>query len=213
MPLEAYWCTQERMALSNRAVSPSSTSRPSQPNKSRQSTARARLAATAASKSGVGLGTSSGPAIGLASGILGSCFSDGKRCNQVIQFGQQGLVPGARVGLELLNVKRQGKQKRFDLLLAELFPESTITHFVDVVSIEGLLKLVLHRDGEIRLAQMQRLADEGKACVRDYGCGAGQIAEEALHARLLEFNIAVLAFGSKTVRDEPVAHLPEQGGE
>src|SRR5262249_20259315 len=134
MLLEANWCTQERTALSKRAVSPASTSRPSQPNNSRLSAARARLAATAASKSGVGLGTSSGPAMcGWGSGILDSGFGSCKRGNQVIQFGQQGLVTGPRIGLERLSVQRQIKQKGFDLLLAELFPERAITHFVDVV--------------------------------------------------------------------------------
>src|SRR5262245_29048147 len=199
MPLEANWCTQERMALSNRTVSPASTSRPSQPNKSRQSTARARLAATAASKSGVGVGTSSGPAIcGCTSGISAPGFGSGKRGDKVIQLGQQGLVPGARIRLELLSVKRQVEQKGFDLLLAELFPEGAIADLVDVVSVEHLFELVLHGNGEIRLAQVQGLADQGKACVRDHGRGAGQVRKEALHARLLELDVSLLALRPKT---------------
>src|SRR5262249_24833165 len=124
MPVEANWCTQERMALSKRTVSPSSTSRPSQPNKSRHSTARARA--------------SSGPATCCwRSGILGPCFGDREARNQVIELGQQRLVPGARIRLELLRVKRQVKQKGLNLLPAELLPEGTIAHFVDIIGVEG----------------------------------------------------------------------------
>src|SRR5580765_6280910 len=124
MPVEANWCTQERMAWSKRSVSPASTSFPSQAKRNSASTATARLATIAASNSAVGCGASSGPASwSLASGIAGLC---GESADEFIQLGQERAVARARVGIQILSVDRQVEKERFDFFLAQFFPPRAV---------------------------------------------------------------------------------------
>src|SRR4029077_12405398 len=105
IPGEANWWTQERTASSKWRVSPASISRPSQANKNRDRTATARLTMIAASNRGVGFGASSGPETCVCgSGICGVGAPGGHFGDQVIQFRQQRLIPGAWIRPQLLSV-------------------------------------------------------------------------------------------------------------
>src|SRR5690348_14963516 len=113
IPGEAKPCTQARTRSSKWRVSPSRISWPSQPKSHKQRIAATRLATTAASNNGVGLVTSSGPAISTcASGIPApGATGAGQRVNQLVQFGQQRMIAAAGIGRELFREDRQVEEK------------------------------------------------------------------------------------------------------
>src|SRR5258708_25857275 len=79
-----------------------------------------------------------------------------------------------------------------------------------MIRIEDLLKLVLHRNSKIRLAQIQSFTDQRKAGVGDDGFASGQIAQKFVHARLLEENVSLLACLPKPISNELAPHLAQQ---
>src|ERR1051326_1763778 len=173
--------------------------------------AMAKLRTTATSNSGVGLGTSSGPeTCTCGSGIGGPGMAREERGDQFVQLGQQRLVAGAGIGGEFLCIERQIEEKGLDFLLGQIFPKRAVAHFADIIRVEGLLKLVFDRNGEIRLAQVQRLTDERKAAKSDPRATAGQILQEARHAGFFEQDVALLAFAAKSIGDEFVPNLFEK---
>ena len=82
-----------------------------------------------------------------------------------------------------------------------------------MVGVECLLKLVFHRHGQIGLAKIECLAQQRKAGVSNNRLCSCEIAQKAIHARLLEQDVALLPLSSKTISYEFAAHLLEQSGQ
>src|SRR6185312_15340204 len=124
-PGEANWWTQLRMVSSKRSVSPVRISRPSQTKTNKQRMATARLMMMATSKNAIGSGLISVLACGsCASDISAPGFARCEAGNQLVQFGQQGLIAASRIRLQFFRIERQVKEKRLYFLFVQLFPES-----------------------------------------------------------------------------------------
>src|SRR5579871_815591 len=133
--------------------------------------------------------------------------------NQFIQLGKQLRIVLTRIGCQRLRVPGQVEEKRFHPLLIQFFPPHAVAGLIQIIGIENLLKLVLYRNGQIRLTQVERLTDQREARVGDNRLAARQVFEKAFHAGLLKQNAALLAFFAKPVGDEVGVYLFQQFGQ
>src|SRR5258708_12412203 len=96
------------------------------------------------------------------------------------------------------------------MLFLQIFPICAVAALLQMVRIQDMVELGLHREGKIWLAEIQSLTHQRKACVSDDGFACGQVAQKLVHARFLEENISLLTFLPKAISDELAPHFAQQ---
>src|SRR4030088_3479961 len=86
--------------------------------------------------------------------------------NQGIDFLQQRLIALPGIACQFFTKVGQVVEERLDAFFVQVFPVGAVSHLVQPVSVEHLLELVADGHGQIWLAEMQRLGDQGKSGVR-----------------------------------------------
>src|SRR5436305_10815648 len=107
----------------------------------------------------------------------------------------------------------QVEEKGLDAFLVEVFPIAAIAAFLEPVSVEDLLELAAHGNGEIRFREMQRLGHERESGVRYDRARTDQVLKESFDGGLLKRDIALDTFTAETTSDERNSNGCEQLGE
>src|SRR5437868_7266908 len=126
--------------------------------------------------------------------------------NQLIQLRKQRRIIRPWIIRQLLTVTLQIEQERFHSLFTQIVPIRPVSSFADVVRIQHLLKLPLHRPCQIRLPEIERLADEREAGVRDHRATPAQIAQKRVEPGLPEFQIRIRSFPVEAVTNKFLPH-------
>src|SRR5882757_1547075 len=130
-----------------------------------------------------------------------------------IELHQERAIALPGIVRELLPIEWEVVEEGFDALLVQLFPISTVACLLQPIGVENLFELVLHGNGEVRLAEMQRLRDQRKTGVGHNGLGAGEVAQESIQGRFFIEDVSFFAVPTKAISDEPAAHRTQNFGQ
>jgi len=72
--------------------------------------------------------------------------------DESVEFCQKRAVPLPGIANKFFLIDGQVVEERFDALFIQIFPVGSVASFLQPVSIEDLLELVLHRNRQVRLA-------------------------------------------------------------
>src|SRR5690242_1778429 len=215
---EENWCTKARTESSKRWAWCWKTCSASQEKRNSASMEAASEARTTARMAGAGRGARSicGSWESGVPVILPGGNGQGTRRNvtgdQLVELGKQRGVAGTRIRGQSGAVMVKVEQEGFHAFLVEIVPESADVHFCEVVGVERLLELVLHRHGQIWLAKMQRFADERETGIGNDSFRRNDVVQKRVEAWLLEQKVAVTAFAIEAIADETFPDVAEKRG-
>src|ERR1700752_5334780 len=169
------------MTESKRTVGASKTSCASHENRNRKRIAPIRLSGRTVSINRTGFSARSGsgswpPGFGSRSDTRAVHLPALRVLrHQFIEFREELRIVLPRIERQLLLVCIQVKEEGFNSFLVQLSPKRSIASLVEIEGVKDLLELMLHRNAEIRLPEMQGFAHERKSGVRDYRFRASEI--------------------------------------
>src|SRR2546426_11072105 len=128
-----------------------------------------------------------------------------KRCYQRVKLPQKSGVALPGIVCQLFAVMGKVVEEGLHPFLVQCSPVRAVTSLVEPVRIENLFELMQHRDGEIRLAEMQGFRYQRESGVGHDCLCAGQVGEESVQRWFLVGDVFFLAFAAKAIRHKLTA--------